>query len=197
MIFSFIIVLLLFIILPIGWWCRHWLIVHHNTHILLISLELLFILACTPKHFRHHTFWPTCDTNGWYPNQPEASQLSPPLTCNRKDQVRLTSAGQHHRYQPSIQKILRIPNSDSEFLRIPRMREKVFCVESVPTLRIIQFKLLISNIRTCNLEQLFQWRRCLIYTCHVRAHALPTQNGNYQLQRWIGQNPKHLKGLQR
>ena len=74
---------------------------------------------------------------------------------------------------------------------------KTFCVESVLTLRIIQFKLLISKIRTCNFENLFQWKLCLIYMCHVRAHALPTQNSNYQLQRWIDQHPKHLKGLQR
>ena len=97
----------------------------------------------TTKHFRHHNFWPPCDTNGWYPNQPEVSQLSLPLPRNRKDRVRLKSAEPHHHYRPSVQKILRIPNNDSEFLRIPQTREKLFCVESVLTLRIIQFKLLI------------------------------------------------------
>ena len=151
----------------------------------------------TPKHFRHHTFWPPCDTNGWYPNQPEVLQLSTPLSRKRKDQVRLTYAEPHHRYRPSVQKILRIPNSDSEIFRIPWTREKVFCVESALTLRIIQFELLISNIWTCNFEHLFQWRRCLIYIFHARAHDLPTQNGNFQLLIWIGQHPKHLKGFQR
>ena len=53
------------------------------------------------------------------------------------------------------------------------------------------------DIRTCNFEHLFQWRRCLISMCHARAHALPTQNGNYQILRYINQHPKHLKGPQR
>ena len=67
------------------------------------------------------------------PNQPEVLQLSPPLYRNRKDQVRLTPAGKHHRYRPSVQKILRLPNPDSGFLRIHKRGGEVFCVESVLT----------------------------------------------------------------
>ena len=73
---------------------------------------------------------------------------------------------------------------------------KVFCVESVLTQRII-IRTSNFDIRTYNFEHLFQWRRYLISLCHARAHALPTQNSNYQFLKWIDQNPKHLKVPQR
>ena len=135
-----------------------------------------------------------CDTKGRHP-EPEVLQLSLFLSRKRKDILRLTP-----QEQPTSSQTLRSenpPTHESRFgLSESTNAGKVFCVESVLTQRII-IRTSNFDIRTCNFEHLFQYRRYLISLCHARYHAFPTQNGNYQLLRWIDQHPKHLKGPQR
>ena len=123
-----------------------------------------------------------CDTNDRHP-QPEVSQLSPFLSRNRKDLVRLTPAGTTTIVtDPPFRKSLdsRIPIWT---LRIHKHGESILR-RIIPTKRIM-IRTSSLGIRTCNLDHLFQRRRYLISLCHARAYALPTHNGNYQLLRWI------------
>ena len=123
-----------------------------------------------------------CDTNGWHP-QPEVSQLSPFLSRNRKDRVRLTP-----QEQPPSSRTLRSENPRTHESRFGlsefKNLGKVFFVESYRP-NASQFGLPVSAFGPAKLDQLFQWRRYLLSLCHARAYALPTQKGNYQLLRCI------------
>ena len=123
-----------------------------------------------------------CDTNGRH-SQLEVLQLSPFLSRKRKDRVRLMP-----QEQPPLSRTLRSENPRthesrfglSEFNNVG----KVFCVESYRP-NASRFGLPVSASVPAKLDHLFQGRSYLIYLCHVRAYALPTQNGNYQLLIWI------------
>ena len=142
-----------------------------------------------------------CDTNGRHP-QPEVSQLGPLLSRKRKDRVRLTP-----REQPPSSRTLRSENpwTHKSWFGLPEFKivGEVFCVESYRPnasrfgLPVSASGLPVSASKPVKLDQLFQWRRYLISLCRARAYALPTQNGNYELLRWINYHPKHLKCPQR
>ena len=130
-----------------------------------------------------------CNTNGRHP-QPEVSQLGTFLSRKRKDRVRLTP-----REQPPSSQTLQSANPRTHESRfgLPDFKivGKVFCVESYRPnasrfgLPVSASVLPVSASEPVNLDHLFQWRRYLISLCRARAYDLPTQNGNYQLLRWI------------
>ena len=97
------------------------------------SISSVLVSSSVTSRARRSTFGTTpsdrrCDTNGRHP-QPEVSQLSPFLSHNRKDRVRLTP-----REQPPSSRTLRSKNPRthksqfglSEFTNVG----KLFCVES-------------------------------------------------------------------
>ena len=136
----------------------------------------------TPKHLRHHTFWPPLrhqrsapPTGGVSAQSFSIPQQKVPITANAAGTTTIIT-------DPPFRK-----SSDSRILiRTIRIqwRWKSILPRILPTKRIT-IRNSSLGIQTCNLDHLFQWRRYLIYLCHVRAYALPTQNGNYQLLRWI------------
>ena len=121
-------------------------------------------------------------TNGRHP-QPKVAQISPFLSRKREDRVWLTP-----REQPPSSRTLRSENPRTHESRFGisefKNMGKVFCVESYRP-NASRFGLPVSASGPAKLDNLFQWIRYLISLCHARAYDLPTQNGNYQLLRWI------------
>ena len=160
---------------------------NHNLYWLLCVV--LCDVTCTPKYLWHHTFWLPLQHQRLAPPTGGVAAQSFPIP-QQKGPSTANAAG-------TTTTVTELPFRKSSDSRIPirtlRFKNvgKVFCVESYRPntsrfgLPVSAFGLPVSASGPAKLDHIFQWGRYLISLCHARAYSPPTQNGNYQLLRWI------------